>query len=317
MEEVLTLETVKRWGRELSNWGRWGTDDQLGTLNLLTPERVRRAASLVRSGRVISCAIDFSSDGPMPADGAPGHGRFNPVLTMTQTGVDQHLPGGFQYADDELQMTLQAATQWDALAHAFYDDTMYNGWPSSLIDERGASVNSIYNVRHGIAGRGVLLDIARHRGVPALDDGVAIQPGELNACAAAQGVRVEVGDILLVRTGRAGRARREGSFGESFVFGPTPGLSVRCAHWLREHDVAAVAADNIGVEVLPGEVPDALMPLHMICLRDMGLTFGEIFDLDEVAESCSQDNRWDFFFTAPPLPIVGAVGSPINPLAIL
>jgi kynurenine formamidase len=313
----LSLEVIKKWGRELSNWGRWGDDDQLGTLNLLTPERVRDAATLVRTGRVISCAIDFGPSGPMPADGAPGHGRFNPILTMTQTGAGQELPGGFQYADDELQMTLQAATQWDALAHAFYDDMLYNGRPASLISEHGASVNSIDRARNGIAGRGVLLDVARHRGLPWLDDGVAIGPDELTECAERQGVEVGSGDIALIRTGRVGRARAEGGFSDSFVFGPTPGLSVRCAHWLRERDVAAVAVDNVGVEVLPGEVPDAMMPLHMICLRDMGLTFGEIFDLEEVARCCDQERRYEFFVSAPPLPIVGAVGSPINPIVIL
>jgi hypothetical protein len=99
----LSLDTVKQWGRELSNWGRWGADDEIGTLNLITADRVRDAASLVRDGRVISCAIDFGRSGPMPAGGSPGVGRFNPQLTMTQTGVDQHLPGGFQYADDEIR----------------------------------------------------------------------------------------------------------------------------------------------------------------------------------------------------------------------
>jgi kynurenine formamidase len=313
----LTLDMVKEWGRELSNWGRWGDDDQIGTLNLLTPEKVRAGAALVRTGRVISCAIDFGKDGPMPAGGSPGIGRFNPLLTMTQTGANQHLPGGFQYADDEIQMTLQAATQWDALAHAFYDDVMYNGRPQSLIDHHGASANSIHNVRNGIAGRAVLLDIARHKGVPSLDDGFAIMPDDLDACATAEAVKVGAGDILLIRTGRTGRATTDGGYGDSFVFGPTPGLSVRCAHWLKLHDVAAVAADNVGVEVMPSEVPGAMMPLHMICLRDMGLTFGEIFDLDELGAACAESGVYEFFLSAAPLPIIGAVGSPINPLAIL
>ncbi len=307
----MTSQTVREWGAELSNWGRWGDDDEIGTLNLITPERIAAASASVREGLVVSCAIDFNAQGPMP-----GEGRMNPRHTMTQTGHDQDLPGGFRYADDDLELTLQCGTQWDALSHVYYDDRLYNGRPASVITSEGAQANSIDRLRDRVVGRGVLLDVAAAQAVESLDDGTAITPDDLDAVATAQDVDINPGDILLVRTGRMGRVHRDGAWGQSYVFGPAPGLSVRCAHWLKAKDVAAVACDNVGVEVMPSEVEGCMMPLHMICLRDMGLTFGEIFDLERLAAVAHERGRFDFFFAAAPLPITGAVGSPINPIAI-
>jgi len=308
---TLTSDTVREWGAELSNWGRWGADDEIGTLNLITPERVAAAAATVQEGHVVSCAIAFDAAGPMP-----GVGRINPKHTMTQTGHDQVFPGGFHYADDDLELTLQCGTQWDALSHVYYDDQLYNGKPASVITADGAQANSIDRLRERVVGRGVLLDVAAALGVDAIADGTAISPDDLDATADAHGVTVTPGDVLLVRTGRMGRVHRDGEWGQSYVFGPAPGLSVRCAHWLKAKDVAAVGCDNVGVEVMPPEVEDCMMPLHMICLRDIGLTFGEIFDLERLATVAHERGRFEFFFVAAPLPITGAVGSPINPIAI-
>jgi kynurenine formamidase len=311
-DPVITAESVRELGSELGNWGRWGDDDQIGTMNLITEARIAAAAATVTDGVVVSCAVAFDASGPMP-----GVGRFNPVHTMTQTGEGQEFPGGFQYADDELNLTLQCATQWDALSHVYYDGMLYNGYPSSTITkDDGAAKNSIARLQQRVVARGVLLDVTAALGLPWLDDGVAVAPEQLDQCAEAQGVEVGPGDVVLVRSGRIARVRAEGEWGQTFVFGPSPGLSVRCARWLREHDVAAVATDTVAVEVMPTEVEDCMMPLHMICLRDMGLTFGEIFDLEELARTCAAKKRYEFLFVAAPLPITGAVGSPINPLAI-
>ena len=231
-------------------------------------------------------------------------------------GEGLELPGGFQYADDTADLTLQGATQWDALSHVFYDGQMFNGFSSSLITSEGAGANSIDKMRNGVVSRGVLLDIARHQELPWLPDGTAILPDELDECALAQGLEIRPGDVVLIRTGRVGRALEEG-WTESFVFGPNPGLSVHCAGWLHDSMIAAVGVDNVGVEVQPGEVDDCMMPLHMIALRNIGLTFGEIFNLELLGDACASLGRFEFLFTAPPLPILGAVGSPINPLAIL
>jgi kynurenine formamidase len=309
--EEINIGWVKAEGERLRRWGKWDDGDR-GALNFVGTQQIIRAASLVREGRVVSLAMPFGSDGPMPDEG-----RYNPKLTMVQLG-DQELPGGFQYADDTLYMSLQGATQWDALSHAFYDGYMWNGHKSdSAVTKEGASSNSVTAFSNGVVGRGVLLDVARHENVPCLDDYVAVTPETLDAVAKESGVTVESGDVVIVRTGRVGRAIREGNNFpmEEFMFA-SPGLSVRCASWMVANEIAAVAADNVAVEVTSPEGPDMMMPLHMICQRDAGIPFGELFHLEELSRVCAELERWEFLLVAPPLPVVGAVGSPVNPLAI-
>jgi len=310
---TLDARTVREWGRRYSNWERFGPDDERGTLNFITPERVLAALALPRQGRVISCGLPFERNGP-----ARGR-RWNPIHTMLATGTDAlaarpGLPGGFAYADDAVHMPLQCGTQWDALAHVFYDGRMYGDRDVALVTSAGAAANGIEKIRDGVVGRGVLLDVARHRGVAWLEDGEAIGPAELDACAERQGVTVEPGDVVLLRTGKLARHREAGSW-DGYV-GPSPGLSLHCARWIWERQVAAVASDTYCVEVNPAETPDCVMPLHMVSLRNTGLLLGEMFDLEALAEACADDGEWAFLFAAPPLPITGAVGSPINPLAI-
>jgi kynurenine formamidase len=308
----IDIAWVKAEGERLRRWGKWG-DGGKGALNFVTPDRIVAAASLVRDGRVVSLAMPFNSEGPQPDEG-----RYNPKLTMIQVGDQQGLPGGFQYADDTIYMSLQGATQWDALSHAFYDGFMWNGYPvSGSITPEGAQLNSVTTFSTGVVGRGVLLDVARHFKMDCLDDYTAISPETLDAVVAEEGVAIEIGDIVLVRTGRVGRAIREGNSYpmEGFTFA-APGLSVKCADWLVTHEIAAVAADNVAVEVTSPEGADMMMPLHMICQRDAGIPFGELFDLEALSEACAELHRWEFLLVAPPLPITGAVGSPVNPLAI-
>lgn len=313
----IDAETVRRWGAQFSNWGRWGDDDERGTLNFITPERILAACALPRVGKVISCALAFDRHGPQSGLA----GRYNPIHTMLADGGDalagaqDFLPGGFRYADDAVTMPLQCGTQWDALAHVFYDGQMYNGRDIKLVTSQGAKANSIDKIKDGVVGRGVLLDIARHRGVDWLDDGTPILPGELDACAEEEGVIVESGDIVLVRTGMMTRCLTRKSW-TGYCGGPAPGLSVHCARWIFEREVAAVCTDTWGVEVIPNETADCFQPLHMISLRNTGVLLGEIFQLDALARDCREDGNYAFLFTAPPLPITGAVGSPINPLAI-
>ena len=317
MSVRITADTVREWGRRYSNWGRWGEQDELGALNLITPERILIATALPRLGQVISCGLNFDQNGPQTGVG----GRHNPIHLMLATGSDalagaqDEIPGGFRYADDSIIMPLQCGTQWDALAHVFYDGKMYNDRNIGLITSRGAKKNGIEAVKNGVVGRGILLDIPRHRGELWLDNGFAIGPELLDACAEAEGVAIESGDIVLVRTGMMTRCLAEGSW-EGYCGGPAPGLSVHCAGWLHDREVAAICTDTWGIEVLPNETEDCFQPLHMISLRNTGILFGEIFHMDALAEACAEDLRYAFLFTAPPLPITGAVGSPINPLAI-
>jgi kynurenine formamidase len=314
--EQIDARTVRVWGQRYSNWGRWGEDDQRGTLNFITPERVLAACALPRRGLVVSCALPFDSRGPQSGVG----GRHNPIHTMLADGGDalagaQNLPGGFNYADDAVTMPLQCGTQWDALAHVFYDGKMYNDRDVRLVTSRGARANSIDRIKDGVVGRGVLLDFPRMLRKPWLENGTRILPRDLDACAEAFGVTIESGDIVLVRTGMMTRCLAQDSW-EGYCGGPAPGLSVHCSRWIYEREVAAVATDTWGVEVRPNETTDCFQPLHMISLRNTGLLLGEIFHLDPLSEACADDGCYAFLFTAPPLPITGAVGSPINPLAI-
>ncbi|WP_280460515.1 cyclase family protein [Nocardia carnea] len=299
------------------NWGRWGDDDQRGTLNFITPEVLTSAARLITSGRVVSCGLPFNSEGPQ--SGGFG-GRTNPVHSMLQDGGDIALGAQdniplLRYTDDAVSMPLQCGTQWDALAHIFYRGKMYNGHGLDRVTSTGATVNSIEQIANGVVGRGVLLDIPRHRGLSWLEAGDAIDDIELAECATAQGVKIRSGDIVLIRTGQIAQVRSTGSWGQ-YDSGPAPGLGVSAAHWFASNEIAALATDTWGAEVLPNDIPGVFQPLHLILLVNAGMTIGEIFDLEGLAVACQQEGRYDFFFSAPPLPITGAVGSPINPLAV-
>ena len=297
--------------RRVSNWGRWGADDERGTMNFITPDVIRRAVATVRRGVVFSLALPLDGDGPQFGQG----GRVNPVHLMTSLHNPMSPdPDGPRYADDVIVMPLQCATQWDSLAHVHYGGQLYNGFPISTLTPAGAARDGIDKMVAGVVSRGVLLDVARALGMERLEPGRAITPADLEAAERAQGVRVESGDVLLIRTGHvvAFTVDRD----RVAYMRQMPGLGVACVEWLHAREVAAVASDTNMVEVWPPEDPQVLFPLHMLCIRDMGLTLGEMFDLEALAADCAQDGVWTFLFTAPPLPVTGGVGSPINPLAV-
>ena len=220
------MQDFRQVGASLRNWGRWGDDDERGTVNLITPECVIAASQLVTRGAIFDLGIPFDGNGPQP-----GGGRINPVRLMSETGQQQEFPGAFHYADDFVFMPLQAASQWDGLAHVFYDDQMYNGFPASDVGPHGAMHCSIDKMAKGIVGRGVLLDIARLKGVDWLQAGEVITPEDLDAAAERQGVEVRSGDILFFRTGWRTKFKTEGNAAE-FMAGE-PGIGLACA------DVAA------------------------------------------------------------------------------
>lgn len=305
------MTDFRKLGQQLSNWGRWGADDERGTTNLITPERIVEAARLIRQGKVFDLGIPFGPDGPQSGAG----GRINPILLISETGQDQEqFPGAFHYADDYVFMPLQAASQWDAIAHVHYDGKLYNGFPAESVSPHGAKHCSIEKQGNGITGRGVLLDVARHRNVPWMQIGEAIQPDELDRVAEAQGVEIKSGDILLIRTGWWKKFAEERDR-EAWMQGE-PGIGIACCEWLAKHEIAAVCCDNIAVEVLPGEIEGEVLPVHMVLLRDMGMTLGEILDFEALAEDCASDGVYEFFFCGPPIKFQRALGSPINPLAI-
>jgi kynurenine formamidase len=238
---------------------------------------------------------------------------MNPVRLMSAT-AGQVSPGAFRYADDYVFMPLQAASQWDSLAHVFYDDQLYNGRPASSVDSRGATHNSIDKISKGIAGRGVLLDIARLFGVEWLEAGRVITAEDLEGAEAAQGARLRPGDVLLFRTGYRKKFLAERD-PRAFMRGE-PGIGLGSVEWLHDRQVAAIGSDNWGIEVVPGEPESEPFAVHMVLIRDMGMTLGEMLDFEELAADCAADGVWEFFFCGPPLKFTRGVGSPINPLAI-
>ena len=307
-------DAVREMGARVSNWGRWGDDDEMGTLNLITPEARLRGATSVRAGKAFTLGIRFGADGPQP-DPSP-IGRYNPRHTMLATGASWGDPPVFHYSDDAIDLPTQSATQWDSLAHVHYDGKLYNGYPADeVLGDDGAARDGIdKQARQAFATRGVLLDVARLKGVDRLEPSTLITPEDLDAAAAAQGVSIEPGDVLLIRTGHITTFTEDGDLN---VFNwQCPGVGLAAAAWFRERDLAAVAADTPNVEVLPGEDPEVISPAHLACIRDMGMPFGEIFDLQALGADCAEDGQWDFLFVAQPLEITGGIGSPINPIAV-
>lgn len=301
------------------NWGRWGADDVLGTLNFIDDEKRRTAAALVTTGITFSLSQPFDGDGPQQG----WRRRTNPVHTMLDTGLDaaagnQGFPHGFGGADDVVSMPLQASTQWDGLGHIFDRGKAWNGRNAGdVVTSMGDQVTGIETVRDRFVSRGVLLDVGSVFGVNGeLPDGFAITPEHLEATIQAHGASASVGrgDIVVVRTGRLTRARREG-WGD-YAGGPSAGISFTSAGWLFETEIAAIATDTWGFEVRPNEFDEAFQPLHQIVIPNMGLFIGEMWDLDALADDCAADGRHDFLLVAAPIPFTNAVGSPVNPVAI-
>jgi kynurenine formamidase len=330
---MANLDDFRRVADDVRNWGRWGADDEIGTLNFITADKVAEAAATVRKGAVISLGGDFGSSGPQGAFKF----RQNPVHVMTVDGGDantlvQYGPewlrnavaadvsaffadNPFRFNDDMIVMPLQAATQWDALSHVYYEDKLYNGFPADSVTSFGAFHCGIDKVDStGVTSRGVLLDVVAHRGDEVFcGPGNPITPAELDDIVAAQGVSIGRGDIVVIHTGWWTRFLSTGDGAEA-----GSGLHWTCASWLHDHEVAAVAADNLMVEdPNPANgVEGTFLPMHMLCLRDMGLMLGEYWNLTGLAADCRQDGVYEFQLIAPPLKVIGAVGAPVNPIAI-
>jgi len=306
---------------KVSNWGRWGADDELGTANLLTDEATRRGVAAVRSGRTVSLAVDLKADGIQV--GQPAR-RYNPIVTLTSLNErDPHAPGIWEGTDETFMMSTCAGTHIDALCHVSYDGFFYNGVPTSATTaQAGASKMGAEKLRP-IVTRGVLLDLPLHKGVDGLDEiagGYAVTGEDLDAAADAAGITVEPGDVVLVRTGemrhyRAGNRKRY-AMGKDYQL---PGLSVHSVQWMRDHDVAGAFTDTYAYECMPPTQPDwsDCLAVHLLHVRDMGLLQGQNWDLEDLAVECAAANQWEFLLTAVPEPLVGASSTPVAPVATL
>lgn len=305
--------------RRHSNWNRWGSEDECGATNLVTPARVLGAVADVRSGQVVSLALPLDETGPQVSGR-----RYNPRLKMMATGTDHlhghqrsatglPLTGGFGVGDDSFDMSTQAGTHVDALAHIFHEGAMYNGYSAGEVTATGAARCGVENLADRLVMRGILLDVAAYLDQPVLPPGFRIDGELLDATAAHQGTEIRPGDGLLVRTGFLQSRRQQWA---DYCGGSAPGLSLDSARWLHAHDTAFVATDTWGVEVRPNEVA-AFQPLHLVVLVHLGVPLGENFVLDELAMKCRDRDSWSFLLMMAPLPITGACGSPLNPLAVL
>jgi len=299
---------------KLRNWGRWGLEDQRGTLNLIGPEALLRGASSVLKGTAFSLGLDFGKDGPQS-----GGKRFNPRLFATDlfSPLNPNKPN-VMYSDDVIMMPLQAATQWDALGHVHYNGTLYGGRAASQhLSPSGTTHCGVEHLaKPGIVSRGILLDIAGLYKMPRLEPGHTISVDDLRRACGLANVHLESGDVVCIRTGHITRFTVDG---DRIAFnGPQPGVSFAVAEWLHERQVAAVAADNLAVESLTADIgnQDYPLPFHCLALTEMGMPLGEMWNFEELASDCANDGRYAFLLCAPPLPIPGAFGSPVNPIAL-
>ena len=303
----------------VSNWGRWGDDDQLGCGNLLTGDAARRGAEQVRSGRRVSLGVDLKADGIQV--GQPAR-RFNPILTVTSLNErDQYAPGIWEGTDDIVMMSTCAGTHVDALCHVSYDGLMYNGVPTSAVTAQEGATKLGAEHLPQIVTRGVLLDLPRLKGTAGLDEvdpGYSITADDLDAAIDAAGITIESGDVVCVRTGEmrhylAGDRQRY-AVGDQFRM---PGLSVHSIEWLHRHDVAGAFVDSYAYEAFPPTMADwsDCLAVHMIQLRDMGLIQGQNWDFEDLAVACEEEGRWSFLLVATPEPLVGASSAPVSPVA--
>ena len=312
--QVPSEEEVLGYFDSLCNWGRWGEEDQLGTLNLLSPEKTRRALSLVREGVTVSCArtVEFapSPEAPIP-----------PVHFMLESGEgwatgDKLTNRVSQGATDFFGMAFHGyiITHVDSLSHFFWRGKMYNGRPAHLVSTAlGATAESIDIARAGIVTRGVLVDAPLVRGVEWLERGEGVMPEDILAAEERFGFRIEEGDVLLVRTGQLRRRQVEGPW-DPRVEGSTA-CQAACLPLFHERGIAMLGSDT-GNDVMPSGYPSMTNPIHQVGIVAMGLWILDNADLEELAEACRRRGRWEFAMAIAPLPLKGVTGSPVNPLAI-
>jgi kynurenine formamidase len=313
---IPTEQQILSWYGELSNWGRWGAEDERGTLNLITPAKRRQAASLVREGLVISCARTLGYE-PAADNQAPARhfmlqsGEGEPAQSLGRTGASD----AFLVAPHGVSMThLDAPAHSIVRADPSQPWTIFNGKSGKLVTTaQGATVGSIELAGGGIVSRGVLLDIPRVRGLPWLEGVDPVFPEDLDAAEAAEHVRVEPGDILFVRTGFP---RRRAELGPRPTAEGICALQAACLPWLRERDVALLGADT-GNDVMPAQYPAIGLPIHGVGMGAIGLWILDNPDYEELAETCARLDRWEFQAIIAPLKLANGTGSPVNPLALL
>jgi kynurenine formamidase len=297
--QTVTKETIDKWMTQLSNWGRWGKDDQMGTVNLITPAKRKQAAAMVKDGVSISLShneeFEKAADDPSPFE-----------MQMHLTGAN---------AADTISVSYHgyAHTHMDALCHFFYKGKAYNDFPYSTITDKGAPKNSVINFKQGIFTRGVLMDIPRLKGVDYLEPGTHIYPEDLDAWEKKAHVKVGPGDVIFIRTGKWARRAKVGAWNVGTT--GLAGLDALTLPWLKARDVAMVGSDG-AMDVLPSGVEGVVQPIHLVVLVAMGTPIFDNCDLEQLSNESNRRQKWDFLVTASPMAIPGATGSPLNPIAM-
>jgi len=307
----VSIDEFEQIFESVKNWGRWGPDDQLGTLNYITPQHVRAAAGLVQSGRRVSLEI--------PINTVAGPDNPNPAIHLVSQGHDIDIgSGGLRFGLDFMGMACHGDchTHVDALCHISYNGLTYNGHPAQeVLTSKGATSLDIANYGDGVVGRGVLLDIPRFRGVKWLEPGEAVRRAELEACEAAQGVHLGEGDILVFRTGHHRRRLELGAWDNGPDGEGKAGLHVDTIPWMHERRLAAFLPDGDG-EAIPSVVEGMTYPIHPLQIVAMGMLASDSLQFEDLARACEEEGRYEFMVVGLPLRLPGGTGSPWNPIAI-
>lgn len=298
----VTAAEFEQWMKDISNWGRWGANDELGTLNLITPAKRLAAAALVREGAAVSLALDLNKK----ADAL----NSNPFEHALSVGTWR----GHEVAGDRYGVEYHgvAHSHIDGLTHFAHRGKMYNGFPVETLKTSGAERLGIQNAKDGIFTRGVLIDMPWLKGVDFLEPGFAITAEDLAAWESRTGIVVTSGDVLLIRTGRWERVRQRGQWN---FMEAAAGSHASIARWLKARDVAVIGCDGVS-DVMPSNVEGLANPLHALVLVGLGMPVLDNLDLDALAAEARRRNRWEFLFVAAPLRVPGGTGSPLNPLAL-
>lgn len=305
----LTKEDIDRWMTELSNWGRWGREDQAGTVNLITPAKRKQAAELVREGISVSMSLDADI---APQSPAQTDARYTWQHVMRSTGQNMRSPSG--YAVDSITVSFHGnnTTHFDALSHFIFEGHIYNGFPAGTITTWGAEKNDVMPYKDGLVTRGVLIDWPRFKNVPYMGDDEAIYAEDLDAWEKKTGTKIESGDCVLLRTGRWKRVAEKGPLNLNVT---APGLYASCAKWLKERNIALLGSDVVQ-DVRPSRVEGVNQPIHQLFLVAVGTPLFDNCDLEAAGEHAARLRRTTFCMTVAPLRVPGATGSPFNPLAI-
>jgi kynurenine formamidase len=296
----MATDDVLAFHQTLSNWSRWGDDDQLGALNLITPTVTAAAAATVRSGRTVSCARTLNTEASLDNPAPVAHHMIGTATEGWGADYVAVAPHGF------------ATSHIDALCHVFHEGQLFNGYPATTVTAHGATKLGIHHLRQGIVTRGVLLDIPALTGVESLEPGAAIFPEDLEAAEQAAGLEVRSGDVLFVRTGRWRWREAHGAWDFASL---AAGLDAACLPWLHAREVAALGSDGVS-DVLPSRVDGVGMPIHTVAIVVMGLHLMDNLDFDDLAVACAEEGRWEFLLTVAPLVLRRGTASPVNPIAV-